>query len=76
MPANPACPHCRRELPPQTLKLAASYFARLAKAGRPRSDAPRCPCRANTLARATVRKFDCCRKAGIISNPYPANSNT
>ena len=33
--------------------------------GRPRKDAPRCPCGANTLRRAEARCFDCCRRAGI-----------
>lgn len=35
------------------------------KSGRKRSDAPRCPCEENTLTRAQMRKFDCCRRAGI-----------
>jgi len=33
--------------------------------GRPRSDAPRCPCGENTLKRAKARGFACCKKAGL-----------
>lgn len=42
--------------------------------GRPRNEfAERCPCGANTLARATLRRFDCCRKAGVVKViPDPA----
>jgi hypothetical protein len=37
--------------------------------GRPRDEsAERCPCGKNTMARAILRRFDCCRKAGVKVN--------
>jgi excisionase family DNA binding protein len=34
--------------------------------GRPRSKAPRCACGANTVKRAKLRAFDCCKRAGVM----------
>jgi hypothetical protein len=38
-------------------------------AGRPRLK-DRCYCKANSLARAVARAFDCCKKAGAYPFPY------
>ena len=51
---NPAKP-----LPEFTLRAAAGLLARRGKGGRPKSDAPRCPCKAMTLKRALARKHKC-----------------
>lgn len=37
--------------------------------GKPRSEAPRCPCGQNTLTRAKQRNFGCCKKAGVDVAP-------
>jgi hypothetical protein len=37
-------------------------------AGRPRLNVPRCACGANTLSRAHARRFECCRKAGVVDD--------
>jgi hypothetical protein len=36
-------------------------------AGRPRAKGPRCRCGKNTLKRAKMRNFDCCKKAGVLA---------
>ena len=41
--------------------------------GRPLSDAPRCPCAANTLTRAKAHGFACCKAAGFCY-PVPQRS--
>ncbi len=62
------CPHCGAELSEAAIRdLAAASDLKVTthRMGRPRIDAPRCQCGANTLARATARRFDCCRRSGI-----------
>jgi excisionase family DNA binding protein len=34
--------------------------------GCPRSPGPRCPCGANTVKRAKLRAYDCCKRAGVM----------
>jgi hypothetical protein len=63
------CPHCGKRISPELVKSEAARLAsrkrQVHAGGRPRSDAPRCPCGASTFARARSRSFDCCRKAGL-----------
>ena len=72
------CPHCNHQIPAKLIMSEAgrlSFKKRKTNAGgRPRLDAPRCPCGANTFARARARSFDCCRQAGIAvsKKPIPA----
>lgn len=53
------CPHCAKPLPEFTLRAAAGLLAKRGKGGRPKSDAPRCPCGEMTLKRAEARKHKC-----------------
>lgn len=57
------CPHCGHKIDPRTLwKEGARALAAKRKtfsAGRPRTDAPRCPCGAMTAKRAAARKHRC-----------------
>jgi hypothetical protein len=57
------CPHCGK---PLSARLIRKQGARLLSAkrkthggGRPRTDAPRCPCGTMTLKRAETRKHVC-----------------
>lgn len=63
------CPNCLTPLPEETIRaVAREYGSRSAKSGkrgRPKSDAPRCPCGASTLRLAMRRRFACCREAGV-----------
>ena len=43
-----------------------SEYARSIGPGRKMSDGPRCLCGENTVARATARAFDCCKRAGLM----------
>lgn len=69
-PAVIHCPHCEKPLPEHVLRAAASVLGKrrtISRAGgRPKSTAERCPCGLRTLATAQKRKFDCCRKAGVV----------
>lgn len=60
-PPSLACPHCARPLPEATLRAAAGVLRKRGgpSTGRPRSDAPRCPCGAMTAKRAAARKHVC-----------------
>jgi hypothetical protein len=61
------CPRCRKALTDAELKtMWATYCAQQRKqpagghnGGRPRSDAPRCPCGAMTATRAAARNHTC-----------------
>ena len=43
-----------------------SEASRLAASAPRKPDAKRCPCGKNTLKRAKVRNFECCKKAGNV----------
>ena len=60
-PPSLHCPHCARPLPEATLRAAAGVLRKRGgpSTGRPRSDAPRCPCGAMTAKRAAARKHVC-----------------
>ena len=60
----PPCPRCGQ---PLTRSVVGAMLAtgKPGTGGRPRKQVPRCPCGCNTLARATARRFDCCKKAKV-----------
>lgn len=66
------CPHCNAPLPEETVRAVAREYgsrpAKSGKRGRPKSDAPRCPCGASTLRLAWIRQFRCCWHAVATSD--------
>lgn len=66
------CPNCNAPLLEETVRAVAREYgsrpAKYGKRGRPKSDAPRCPCGASTLRLAARRSFRCCRVAGLSDN--------
>jgi hypothetical protein len=66
------CPHCGKHIADKLVFAESGRLARKRRPadspqpGRPRSDAPRCPCGASTLRRAEMRGFDCCKRAGVM----------